>query len=200
MLRKIAIVGSTVALALVTFGTGTAHAAAKVNASGTLHCSITGKVKLSSTLTFGGPPVVSNMVAKVAGTGCTGTSGVQSVKGQFVAPLPSSDCTALAALAFPQSTFSNKVKYKGAAKYNPSATTFSTGAFGVVDPVTLNVPGAGTATTTGSFAGEDMVINFVFNESTTVFAGACGPKTKGVKPSGGLKKMSFGPASTLDVS
>jgi hypothetical protein len=200
MLRKVAIVGSTVALALTVLGSGTAHAATPVNASGTLHCVIAGKVKLSTPLTFGGPAVPVTMTAKVKSTSCSGTSGVTSVKGNWVATLGTSDCTALALAAFPPNSFSQKVKYKGAAKYNPSATNFSTGAFGVTDPVTLNVPGAGTSTTTGSFVGQDMEINFVFNETTTVFANGCGPKQKGVKPSGGLKKMSFGTTSTLDVT
>jgi hypothetical protein len=200
VVRKIVLIGSAVALGFGLFGTGAAHAAEKVNASGTLNCTISGKIKLSAPLTFGGAAAPSTLTAKIASTGCTGTSGISSVKGQYIATLPSQDCTALALATYPSSTFSTKVKYKGAAKYNPSATTFSTGSFTGADPIVLDVPGAGTATTTGSFAGQSMSIQLRLNESATVFAGACGPKTKGVKPSGGLKKMSFGGTSSLVVT
>jgi hypothetical protein len=194
-------VGVVVALGFAALGTPAAQAAAPVDASGTLDCALTGKVKISPKLVFGGnAPGGSLFHAKIKGT-CTGSSGVKSVKGDLKARLPTNDCTALALQPFPASTF-GPVKYKGSGKYTGSSTNFTAGGtFTTTDPITLNLPGAGTSSvSSGSFVGEDPTMTLVFNESAQTLANACGPKQKGVKPSGGLKKLSFGGASSYVVS
>jgi hypothetical protein len=140
-------------------------------------------------------------LGKVRGT-CSGTSGVTAVKGNFMTRLPSNDCTALATTAFPASDF-GPVRFTGpGAKYTKSTTTFSGGEFGTSDPVSLAVPGTGGSSTieSGSFAGQTATMTFVMDQTVNDFITGCGPKQKGVKGSGGLKKMTFGTTSSLDIS
>jgi hypothetical protein len=201
MLRRLALVGAAIALGLATLAVPAAEAAAPVNASGTLDCTINGKVKISPKLQFGGTsPGGSLFHAKVKGT-CTGSSGVTSVKGDLKAQLPTNDCTALATGGFPAATF-GPVKYKGGGKYTGSSTSFSPGGtFSVSDPITLNLPGAGVSSVgSGSFAGESPTMTLVFDQGASELATACGPKQKGVKASGGLKKLTFGGASSYEIS
>jgi hypothetical protein len=201
MVRRLALLGAVVALSASTLGVPSAHAAKPVDAAGTLDCALTGKVKISPKLTFGGnTPGGSLFHAKVKGT-CTGSSGVTSVKGDLKARLPTNDCTALAAGSFPAATF-GPVKYKGAGKYTKSNTSFTAGGtFTAANPITLNLPGAGTSSVSnGSFAGEQPTMTLVFDQTAEQLATGCGAKQKGVKGSGGLKKMTFGGASSFDIS
>ena len=184
---------------------GPAFAAAKVDASGTLHCTITGKVKVSPPLVFGGSAAGgATFSAKVASTTCSGTSGVSSVKGTFTAHLPTNDCTALALIAFPGGTFggAKPLKFKGGAKYNPSSVSFTSGGtFTAADPIVMHLPGAGTTSIpSGSFHGQQASLTMSYLQSAGTFATNCQPKTKGLKGSGGLKKMSFGGASSFDIT
>ena len=78
MMRRIALAGVTAALALggIAVAAGPAGAAAKppiFNATGTLHCSITGKVKINPPLTNANT-LPSTTTAKLKGT-CSGTTG-----------------------------------------------------------------------------------------------------------------------------
>jgi hypothetical protein len=159
-------------------------------------------VKIAPPLIIGGSlPGGSLFQAKVGGT-CTGSSGVTSVKGNLTGRFATNDCLALAPPnVFPAATF-GPVKWKGAGKYTGSTTNFTAGGTSTVtDPITLSVPGGGSSTiTSGSFAGQHPVITIVVNEPVSTFISACGPKTKGVKPSGGLKKMTFGGASSLVIA
>jgi hypothetical protein len=201
MLRRIALVGVAAALGFAMLGVPAAEAAAPVNASGTLDCAISGKIKIAPPLVFGGnTPGGSLFIAKVSGT-CTGSSGVKSVKGNLKARLPTNDCTALAAAPFPAATF-GPVKYKGGGKYTGSNTNFTAGgSFTFSDPITLSLPGAGTSSVgSGSFVGQNPSMTIVIDQSAESLATACQPKTKGVKGSGGLKKMSFSGASSYDIS
>jgi hypothetical protein len=201
MLRRTTFVGVVVALGFAAFGAPTAQAAAPVNAAGTLDCALTGKVKISPKLTFGGnAPNGSLFHAKIKGT-CTGSSGVKSVKGDLKARLATNDCTALALQPFPAATF-GPAKYKGGGKYTGSSTKFTAGGtFTTTDPIALHLPGAGSSSVAnGSFVGQHPTMTLVFNESAQTLANACGPKQKGVKPSGGLKKLSLDSASSLAIS
>jgi hypothetical protein len=99
------------------------------------------------------------------------------------------------------------VKYKGAgAKFTGSNIDFTSGGtFTAVDPITAMVPGAGTSSVaSGSFSGQHPTVTLVMNELVAQFAANCSPKVKGepADPAGkhgGLKKMSFGGASSLDI-
>lgn len=202
MLRRMAIVGAAAALGFAMLGVPVAEAAAPVNASGTLDCAISGKAKIAPPLTFGGSaPSGSLFIAKVTGT-CTGSSGVTSVKGNLTTRLPTNDCAALAESSFPAANF-GPVKYKGSGnKFTGSTTKFSTGGtFTFTDPITLSLPGAGTSSVaSGSFVGQSSTMTLVFDQQAAGLGAACAPKQKGVKGSGGLKKLSFGGASSYEIS
>jgi hypothetical protein len=202
MAKRFLSIGAAVALALGASVAGaTAASAAKpvVNASGSLHCTITGKVKVAPTpLTFGGPATPTTMTAKIKSGTCTGSSGVTSFKGNYIANLPTSDCTALAISTFPPSSITN-AKLKGASKYNLTTLSFSTATFTAANPITFDAPGAGTSSASGSFAGQEPTVHLTLDQSAETFATNCQPKTKGVKGSGGLKKMSFSGGSYIDI-
>jgi hypothetical protein len=201
MLRKVALVGSVIALAVAALGVGTAEAAKpKVNASGSLNCPVTGKAKINPPLVFGGTGPVSFVLKLKSGT-CTGSSGVTAFKGTLTATLPTRDCLGLAPPApFAAASISQKVKLKGNQKFNPTAISFTQGGtFTVTNPITLSVPGNGTSSATGSFAGQNPSLFLVADQGVDTFAANCQPKTKGVKGSGGLKKMSFSGASALTI-
>ena len=196
----------TAALALtlgvgVAFATGAGAAAAPVDAHGTLTCSVSGKVKFSTPLTFGSTAGPSAFTAKMKSISCSGSSGVTSFKGTFSAQLSSSDCNALAATGLPAASITG-TKLKGASKYNPTTINFAAGgSFTASNPITMDEPGAGPlSTATGSFAGQHPTLHLVFDQTVTTLATNCQPKTKGVKGSGGLKKMSFNASSHIDVS
>lgn len=203
MLRKIAMGVSALALGLsgVALGAGSASAAAPVDASGTLNCTIAGKVKIAPGLVIGGTsPGGSLFLAKVKSTSCTGTSGVTSVKGNFTFRLPTNDCLALISASFPASAF-GPVKYKGVGKYTKSIADFTSASFTITDPLTMDVPGSGSGSiASGSFKGQTPSLHFVIDQTTEQFATNCTPKTKGLKGSGGLKKMTFSGASYFDIS
>ena len=202
MIRKLSAGVAAVALGLggLALTAGSASAAKPViDASGTLHCTISGKVKVTPALLFGGTSGAATFTTKFKSSSCTGSSGVTSIKGKYTAILPTNDCTALAVTAFPASTVT-ETKYKHAtAKPNPSGTmSFTTATFGVIDPITMDVPGAGSSSiASGSFAGQQPTIKFVYDQSTLTFATNCSPKDKPKLPGqGGLKKMSYGITST----
>lgn len=199
---KVAVFASTAALTAAVVAPGTASAAAPVDASGTLHCAITGKVKIAPKLIFGGTTSGGSLfLAKVRGA-CTGTSGVTSVKGNLAARLPTNDCTALALSGFPAADL-GPMKFKGpGTHYTRSTTNFTLGGtFTTSDPITLSMPGAGSSSiASGSFVGQHPTISLVFDQTVADFVSGCGPKVKGVKGSGGLKGMTFGTTSSLDIN
>jgi hypothetical protein len=208
MIRKLGILGATVALGVGMLGVGTAGAAKPtVNASGTMHCTVTGKVKIApNPLVFSSTAGSTVFAAKIKSSACTGSSGVTKAQGTLTATLPTSDCTSLAALPFPAASFGTKVKFKGAAKYNSSTTSFTAGGtFGVTDPITMDLPGGGTSSVgSGSFAGQHPHFHFQYLEGTAVFANNCQPKGSKdstghkIKGSGGLKKMTISSGSYID--
>ena len=193
-----AIVALTLGAGVVTT-TGASAASAPVDAHGSLHCSVSGKVKFSPTpLTFGGPATPTSFSAKVKSISCSGSSGVTSLKGVFAAALPTSDCNALGA-ALPATTF-GPAKVKGATKYNPTTIHYTAGGTIVpTNPISMTEPGAGSSTVAGSFAGQHPTIHLVFDQTVVSLATSCTPKTKGLKGSGGLKKMSFNASSFIDI-
>jgi hypothetical protein len=198
---------SLAAAVTLTLGVGIATAsgagAAKAppaNAHGSLHCSISGKVKFSTPLLFNVNSGPSTFTATFKSSSCSGTSGVTSFKGTFSATLPSSDCLALATSNLPAASVSN-TKVKGSAKYNPSTISYTAGGtFTAAAPITMNEPGVGSSSVTGSFAGQHPTLHLVFDQDATTLANNCTAKTKGLKGSGGLKKMSFNTASFIDVT
>jgi hypothetical protein len=204
VLRRFVIGVSALALGVSAVALTAGPASAKgapVNATGTLHCAITGKVKVAPPLLFGGTSGSATFLAKIKSTSCSGTSGVSSVKGTYAATLPTNDCIALALTDFPHGVF-NQTKLKGAAKYNALSASFSKATFTAADPIVMDVPGTGGTSTigSGSFAGEHATMHFSYDQSAGTFSNNCTAKTKGIKGSGGLKKMSFTVSSTLDIS
>ena len=203
MARRLTSITAVVALTLgagVVSASGAWAKAAKVDAHGSLHCSVSGKIKFGPTrLTFGGPATPTTMTAKVKSGSCSGSSGVTSIKAKFTINLSSSDCTALALTNLPASTF-GPAKVKGAAKYNPTTISFAAGGtFTAAVPITMDEPGVGSASVSGSFAGQSPALHLVFDQSAGTLATNCTPKTKGLKGSGGLKKMSFNASSSIDI-
>jgi hypothetical protein len=174
----------------------------KVDAHGSMHCAVTGKIKISPALIFGGNGGgTATFTAKAKGPTCTGTSGVKSFKGTIVATLPSTDCNVLAGQPFGPGSI-QKAKYKGTSKFNPSTPAFTAGGtFTSLDPVTLNIPGSGTSSVpSGSFSGQHPTVTLQITQTVSTLATNCQAKTKGVKGSGGLKKMSFGAGSSIDIN
>lgn len=204
MKRKILAGVSAAALGLtgLALTAGSAQAAKPpVNASGTLSCTLkTGKVKISPPLLFFGTAGAATFKTKINTVSCSGTSGITSFKGELNATLPTNDCFALAAQPFPGATIT-KTKLKGTGKYNPANVTFTAGStFTAANPIVMDMPGGGTSTISGgSFAGQSLSLHLVYEQPAETFATNCTAKTKGLKGSGGLKKMSFGPGSTLTV-
>ena len=95
------------------------------------------------------------------------------------------------------------VKLKGSAKYNaPSSIHYTAGGtFTSTDPITMDLPGGGTSTVaSGSFVGQHPALHLVYDQNTASFINSCTAKTKGVKGTGGLKKLSFAATSSFDVS
>jgi hypothetical protein len=204
MARRLMSITAVVALTLgagVVSASGAWAKGAPVDAHGSLHCSISGKIKFGPTpLTFGGPATATTMSAKVKSGSCSGSSGVTSVKAKFTINLSSSDCTALALTNLPAATFGPGAKVKGAAKYNATTISFAPGGtFTAASPITMDEPGVGSASVTGSFAGQSPSLHLVFDQSAGTLATNCTPKTKGLKGCGGLKKMSFNASSYLDI-
>jgi hypothetical protein len=203
MARRFISFTAVVALTLgagVVAATGASAGAPPVDAHGTLHCSVSGKIKFTNPLTFGGPATPSTMAAKVKSGSCSGSSGVTSVKGNFTINLSSSDCTALALTNLPAATFGPGAKVKGAAKYNPTTIQYAAGGtFTAGAPITMTEPGVGSSTVTGSFAGQHPTLHLVFDQSAGTLATNCTAKTKGLHGSGGLKKMSFNASSFIDI-
>jgi hypothetical protein len=207
MFRKLAVGLSAVALGvtgvMVAAGPASAAKPPPIDAHGTLHCAITGKISVKpNPLLFGGTAGATVFSGKFKSTTCSGSSGVTSVGGTLTATLPTSDCLALALSPFPAATVS-KVKLKGAVKYNaPSAINFSAGGtFTSTDPITMDLPGGGTSTVpSGSFVGQHPALHLVYDQDTASFINSCTAKTKGVKGTGGLKKLTFATTSSFDVS
>jgi hypothetical protein len=52
----------------------------------------------------------------------------------------------------------------------------------------------------GSFVGQHPTLTLVATETTATFLTNCTAKTKGLKGSGGLKKMSFSTGSSFDIN
>jgi hypothetical protein len=202
MARRLISLTAAVALALGAGVVAAEAASAKgapVAAHGSLHCSISGKVKFSVPLLFNVNSGSSTFTAKMKSISCTGSSGVTSFKGDLTAQLPSSDCLALASSNLPAATIV-KAKVKGAGKYLAPGISFAAGGtFTANTPITMDEPGVGSSSVTGSFAGQDPAVHLVFDQGAAALATNCTAKTKGLKGSGGLKKMSFNAQSYIDI-
>jgi hypothetical protein len=194
MVRKTLVATSALALAVAALGAGSGAAYAKtlpVNATGTLHCTVTGKTKLVPPKLFTGTsPAVDTQKVKL--TNCTGTSGVTSGKGTIVTNTINS-CVA------PAVGSTGTFKWKGVGKYNQSVINLTAGSVSGASVITATIP---SSSITGSFQSETATLVSVQDQTVGTFITACGPKTKGVKGSGGLKKTSYtgvnGP-STFDI-
>jgi hypothetical protein len=182
--------GAVMALTLgvSVFGaSSTGAAVTPVNASGSLHCVVTGKGKFVPPLILGGT-TPATFTTKLKSSSCSGSSGVTSFKATLSMTMPTNDCLEL--LNIPASTL-GPAKLKGAAKYNPTTINFTTASATVTDPITMSLPGPGSSSATGSFAGQTPTMYVQFDQGVEALTNNCQVKTKGLKGSGGLKKLSF---------
>ena len=195
-MRKIILIGSVVAVGVATLGVGTASAAPPVNATGTLHCAITGKAKYSPPLSRGSGAASSQLKMRLVGTGCTGTSGITSIKGKLTAEIPVGSCNHFADPYASQLV----VKFKGAAKYTSSTTSFTSSELvpEYEAPATVNLPGSGSSFVgAGSFAGRHPTLKLVFDQTGARIGYDCyAPKGKEHL----LKKLAVIGGSSFDIS
>ncbi len=191
--RKVLLTAAALALPLAlvgVVGTGTAFAAAAINAPGTVHCtSITGSVKFKPplTLTAGGTTVT----AKGAMSGCSGSGGETGVTGKFKATITSSGPEhGCAGIASGTSSEVFTVKWKGdlhgaKAKFNSSTITVSgssivTNSHGD-EGFELPNPATPHSSTVGSFAGTSSAESFAYtNETASAFSASCASGIKSV--------------------
>jgi hypothetical protein len=177
---------------------------------GTLHCRIAGKTWFKPRgLISGGTSAFAYtvLITKFKSTSCSGTSGVTKLKGELLPdPLLSDDCSTFFASPFPKTLLALK-KPKGAHKFYPDTESFlftSGGIFNSTGPIELNLPGNGAMTPIenqfGYFPGRQVALHLVYNATTSSIARNCMPKNKALPGSGGLKKLSFAGASSLDIS
>jgi hypothetical protein len=191
MLRRFAVVATAASIAFGGFAVAAGAAGAApvvVNAHGSANCSASGKAKISPALT--NAVLIRTTTVKVTLT-CTGTSGVTGGKATIATTSATAQngCTGLASGL---GTFTGTIKWKGAAKYNPSTVAFSNGEavigtnIGFRLPSDGPTPAAGTSSFTGSFQGEHAISNVVLDIGFSDYLAACpGPKNKGIK------KLSF---------
>ena len=207
MIRKIAVAAATAALALggiaVTAGTAGAAKPPPFNAHGNLHCSITGKVKITPALTNANT-LPSTTSGKLKGT-CSGTSGNAAVTPSGVKASVSSvgtsagNCTSLAT---PGSTpFTVALSYKAlGGKINPSTVVFPglTPVIGATLGFQLN-----NGDVTGSYAGNNNAdATATLAETLAGVTPLCSPTTLPsgkTKPAKGIKKLTV-VGGTLDIT
>ncbi|MGZ4735378.1 MAG: hypothetical protein ACXVKA_13605 [Acidimicrobiia bacterium] len=210
MLRKVVLTASAAALALGSLATFAPPAfAGKValgNATGTVSCNITGKVKISPALSeINTQP--STTTAKTKSTSCTasgGTIGAHPVtKSKGLATSTGSSpgtCTGL--LAAGTSPFSVSVTWKAAgASLNPSSITYANdGPSGLgFDLPSTGAAGAATSVVTGSFGGEKSwahadidagpILTALADVGPTATGKGCGANAKGKAK--GIKKITI---------
>jgi hypothetical protein len=205
MIRRVSI-GAVAALlglgAVAAVGVSGAGAAKAppFNATGTVHCTGPGKVKLSPPLTNTPAAGTRTATAKFQFNCTNGGSGsptgnpnvkVNTAKVGATASLPASDtCSSL--LGTSTSGFTADVKWKTAGgKINPTHivwSNFNGTATG------FDLPGTGgTSTVTGSYAGESATVHAAISSAQlSQLASKCDGK--------GIKKISFSPSSTFDLS
>jgi hypothetical protein len=195
-MRKVMLIGSVVAIGVANLGVETAWAAPPVNATGSLHCAITGKAKYSPPLSRGSGAEASQLKVRLVGTGCTGTSGISSIKGKLTAEIPVGSCN-----HFPDPYASQLVlKFKGAGKYASSTTSFTSSELVPVyeEPATVNLPGSGSSSVgAGSFAGRHPTLKLVFDQTGAQITYDC-YAAKGKEHL--LKKLAVVGGSSFDIS
>jgi hypothetical protein len=211
-----AVVGLAIAaIATLGVGAGSASAASKVVASGAIQCALTGHAKVSPALVTGGT-FTTVMKYKAMLSNCTGTNhapapaGITGGKVKGVLTLPSNNCTT-AFTTFLESGVTNSftVRWTGAGRYVSSVATIPADpgpqvrAFLALGDTTnatnaFTVGNAGPTATIGSFAGTNVGLVFgSFDQPGAQEHAACQPKTKGVRGSGGVKRLTFSPTAGI---
>ena len=207
MLRKIVLTASAAALALgglaVTAGPASAGKVALGDASGTVSCNITGKVKISPALSDINT-LPSTTTAKTKSTSCTGTptgspGPITKSKG-LTTSTGTAPGTCSGLLTVGATPFTTAITWKAAgATLNPSAITFANvGPSGLgFDLPSTGAAGAGTSIITGSFAGETAwshadidatpVLAALADVGPTATGKGCGANAKGKAK--GIKKF-----------
>ncbi|MGZ6996003.1 MAG: hypothetical protein ACXVIM_12390 [Acidimicrobiia bacterium] len=205
MIRRFAIAATAVAIAsggLLATGSTFAGAAkpAPFDASGAVHCTGPGKVKLSPPLTntpaAGTRTINGKFLWNCTNGGAGSPTGnpavtVRTGKMTVTASAPGSDtCSTL--LGTSPTTFTTDTKWKSSGgKVNPSHIVWSN----VNGTSTgFDLPGTGgTSTVTGSYAGENATAHAAISSAElSALASKCSGK--------GIKVIHFAPSSTLDLS
>ncbi|MGH9830516.1 MAG: alkaline phosphatase family protein, partial [Blastocatellia bacterium] len=136
-------------------------AASRFSAAGTVQCQATGKVTFRPRLSVGSPAsaVMSIKAQLICSTGATGNPAVTVTSGRLTgrsAPFAAS-CTSTVL-----GSGTGTVKWKASGgTVNPTSITWTTGSASGTSNLVLDVPGTGTATASGSFAGEGPVLHIV---------------------------------------
>jgi hypothetical protein len=204
MIRRVSIAATAalLGLGLVVAGVGSAGAmkAPPFDATGTVHCTGPGKVKLSPPLSNTPQTGTRTAIGKFNWNCTNGGSGsptgnpavkVNTAKMSFSASLPASDtCSTL--LGTINHAFTADVKWKTAGgKINGTHIVWSN-VNGTASG--FDLPGTGgTSTVTGSYAGESATAHAAIDSTQlSQLASKCSGK--------GIKKISFSPSSTFDLS
>ena len=183
--------------------TGATHkkraGAGATTAAGALSCSVTsGTLALSPALGFSGTAASATFTFHLV-LACSGPSGVTSGTYKGSGTAAGNDCATLATAGVPP--VSGTIDWKGSARFAPSQVAFSNASFSLAaSDIAISLPSGGvspgSATVTGSFAGQPVAASLVADQSVSTLAADCYAK-------GGLSKLSFdgvAGTSSLDIS
>jgi dienelactone hydrolase len=202
MRRSVATAVVVMVVAVVGMGGTSIAAAARpvVTAAGTTQCGFgsgKGTVSPPFKLAAGVGSRTTKSTVKLLCTGTTTNGLVTPVSARIVtksvSPTSSTTCTGLQSVRESPSVTTMDIKWNAiGGKINPTHIVFSTSQTGVPSMGSTTPGPSGTATITGSYAGESAVSQLVVSDTLQSLTDACLKK--------GIKKLHFGPASTLRIT
>ena len=165
-----------------------------IDGTGTVSCSLAGKLSFSPPLSALGNPVATTVTLRAVLTNCSGTGdganvvrGIVNVSGQS----PTNDCLTLLtnAQSAARSGPLRWVTARGTPRLNPSTIELDTAAFSAGPPITVDTGGSATA---GSFAGDTSASHTVVMETFDRLRSLCLGR--------GLRAIHFLPGSTFALT
>jgi hypothetical protein len=187
----IGVVALALVIGAVALGRGAARGAApRFNASGSVHCTATGKGRFTpGATTAPRAAVVWKLTAQLRCSGSTGNGSVAIRTGRMRA---SSSPGTRTCSGGPLPTVRAVVKWKAdGGRINPTQIAWSSGRTGTSSSrITTDFPGSGSAVVTGSYAGAASLAHFV---SAPVSLAPCSTP-------GGLRRYAIAGTSTLDLT
>jgi hypothetical protein len=196
--RRFVLLAAVLVLAVSTLSSESAHAAS-VNATGTLHCAISGKMRFAPG--FGYRLATSDSVLRATVSGpCTGTSGVTRMKGRLIAYLhydfpsfPAENICLSDFNGFPVQF--GPVRFTGGAKYAPSRVEFTRSeTVESSGTLALDLPADGLSfIPSGSFGGKRPTMTLAFDQNAEDVYFTCQLGKRG------LRKLTFGGTSSFDI-